>query len=356
MRDCDVGVVARLELCAISSVYGFIVAVVVRLSLGVITIGFAFNVKRAEVAARDQRSFKSFPINEELGLMFTAFACGVVVSLHASTPAAMVAAAMRTRCGLAAEIKTSATWDNETRRSKNDIMTPDAGLRAGSSLHPSKTKSPAEPAHSACRACVERVWWEADALSGREGMAVASSEVTGLLRQWSAGDESARDRLIPLVYDRLRELAHRRLGGAPVENSLNTTELVHEAYIRLVDAPRIDLPDRAHFLALASEIMRNLLVDRARARLAEKRGGGVRPLDLDEFEWVSDENLETVAELDDALKRLERVESPPGPAAATSLLWRLDPRGERYGNRSVARHCQARAALRSSVACARAQG
>jgi RNA polymerase sigma factor (TIGR02999 family) len=136
-------------------------------------------------------------------------------------------------------------------------------------------------------------------------MALASSEVTGLLRQWSAGDENARDRLIPLVYDRLRELAHRRLGRAPVENSLNTTELVHEAYMRLVDAPRVDLPDRAHFLALASEIMRNLLVDRARSRLATKRGGGVRPLDLDEFDWVSDDNLETIADLDEALKRLE---------------------------------------------------
>ena len=143
-------------------------------------------------------------------------------------------------------------------------------------------------------------------------MASASYEVTGLLRQWSAGDESARDRLIPLLYDRLRELAHRRLRGAPVDNSLNTTELVHEAYIRLVDAPRVDLPDRARFLALASEIMRNLLVDRARARLAAKRGGGIRPLDLDEFEWISDENLETVAELDDALKRLEGLSPRQG--------------------------------------------
>lgn len=138
-------------------------------------------------------------------------------------------------------------------------------------------------------------------------MAPASSDVTGLLQRWSAGDESARDRLIPLVYDRLRELAHRRLGRAPVENSLNTTELVHEAYIRLVDAPRINLPDRAHFLALASEIMRNLLVDRARSRFAEKRGGKQIPLDIAEFEWVSDENLETVVDLDDALKRLESL-------------------------------------------------
>ena len=143
-------------------------------------------------------------------------------------------------------------------------------------------------------------------------MASGSYEVTGLLRQWSAGDERARDRLIPLLYDRLRELAHQQLGGAPLDNSLNTTELVHEAYIRLVDAPRVDLPDRAHFLALASEIMRNLLVDRARAHLAAKRGGGVIPLDLDDFDWISDENLENVAVLDDALKRLERLSPRQG--------------------------------------------
>jgi RNA polymerase sigma factor (TIGR02999 family) len=138
-------------------------------------------------------------------------------------------------------------------------------------------------------------------------MASTSSDVTGLLRQWSAGDESARDRLIPLVYDRLHQLAHRRLGGAQVESSLNTTGLIHEAYLRLVDAPRVDLPDRAHFLALASEIMRNLLVDRVRARLASKRGGGVTPVELDEAAWIADENLDSVSELDEALKRLEQL-------------------------------------------------
>ena len=136
-------------------------------------------------------------------------------------------------------------------------------------------------------------------------MEPATLDVTGLLRRWSAGDERARDQLIPLVYERLRDLAHQRLRGAPAENSLNTTGLVHEAYIRLVDAPRMDVPDRARFLALASEVMRNLLVDRARARLAAKRGGGMVPLELNEALWVSDENLETVAELDEALRRLE---------------------------------------------------
>ena len=133
------------------------------------------------------------------------------------------------------------------------------------------------------------------------------SEVTGLLRQWSAGDERARDQLIPLVYDRLHELAHRQLRGAPGENSLNTTGLVHEAYIRLVDAPRLTLPDRAHFLALASEVMRNLLVDRARARMAAKRGGGQTPLELNETLLVADDNVENVTDLDEAISRLQSL-------------------------------------------------
>ena len=83
-------------------------------------------------------------------------------------------------------------------------------------------------------------------------MAEALSEVSRLLQQWSAGDEGARDLLIPLVYDRLRELAHHRLRGTHGEDSMNTTGLVHEAYLRLVGASSVDLPDRAHFLAPTS--------------------------------------------------------------------------------------------------------
>jgi RNA polymerase sigma factor (TIGR02999 family) len=153
---------------------------------------------------------------------------------------------------------------------------------------------------------------ETQSATGKYRMARPSSEVTALLRAWSAGDESARDRLIPLVYDRLRALAHRRLGFAPLDISLNTTELVHEAYMRLVGTSRVDLPDRVHFLALASEIMRNLLVDRARSRLAAKRGGAMKRIDVDEFEWVSDENLETIADLDEALKRLDKLSARQG--------------------------------------------
>jgi RNA polymerase sigma factor (TIGR02999 family) len=152
--------------------------------------------------------------------------------------------------------------------------------------------------------CGERLCWEAQPT---EGDTAVPSEVTGLLKQWSAGDERARDQLIPLVYERLRELAHQRLRGTPSENSLNTTGLVHEAYIHLVDAPRLNLPDRAHFLALASEVMRNLLVDRARARLAAKRGGGNAPLELNETFLVADDDLESVTELNEALARLEAL-------------------------------------------------
>jgi RNA polymerase sigma factor (TIGR02999 family) len=143
-------------------------------------------------------------------------------------------------------------------------------------------------------------------------MASAPSEVTRLLKRWSAGDERARDELIPLVYDRLRQLAHNRLRSAPGEHSLNTTALVHEAYLRLVDAPHVDLPDRAHLLALASQVMRNLLADRVRARTAAKRGGGKTQLELEEALWFSDDKLDSATELDEALTRLEALSPRQG--------------------------------------------
>jgi RNA polymerase sigma factor (TIGR02999 family) len=136
---------------------------------------------------------------------------------------------------------------------------------------------------------------------------VNTSEITRLLHRWTAGDERAREELVPLVYDRLRQLARQRLRLTPGEHSLDTTALVHEAYIRLVDVPRVDLPDRARFLALASRVMRNLLVDHARARGAAKRGGGKPTLPLDEALVMSDGQLDLISELDAALERLERL-------------------------------------------------
>jgi RNA polymerase sigma factor (TIGR02999 family) len=132
----------------------------------------------------------------------------------------------------------------------------------------------------------------------------APSEVTRLLKRWSAGDAQARDQLIPLVYDRLRQLAHQRLRHAPGYSSLNTTALVHETYIRLVDAPDVNLSDRAHFLALAGQIMRNFLINHAYARRAAKRGGGLAPAELEDAVWMPDEELDSVVDLHEALERL----------------------------------------------------
>ncbi|MDF2773574.1 MAG: polymerase sigma factor [Geminicoccaceae bacterium] len=132
-------------------------------------------------------------------------------------------------------------------------------------------------------------------------------DVNHLIRRWSAGDREALDRLMPVVYDRLRELAHQRLRNEPGERTLNTTALVHEAYLRLVDSPDSTLRDRSQFLALASHVMRHLLVDRARARNAVKRGGGVEDLPFEEGLWVR-VDLDAFAELDEALRRLELLD------------------------------------------------
>jgi RNA polymerase sigma factor (TIGR02999 family) len=138
-------------------------------------------------------------------------------------------------------------------------------------------------------------------------MASQPPEISTLIRRWSAGDLNARDQLIPFVYDRLREIAHRRLTDVPAEQSLNTTALVHEAYLRLASARQLELRDRTHFLALASQVMRMLLVDRVRARLAAKRGAGVAPAALEDLPWLSDAESEAVTDLDEALRRLSAL-------------------------------------------------
>jgi len=118
----------------------------------------------------------------------------------------------------------------------------------------------------------------------------------------------ALDRLIPVVYDRLRALAHQRLAAAPAEHSLNTTGLVHEAYLRFVESSGATFRSRDHFLAIAAGVMRNVLVDHARARVAAKRGGGAALLELREEAWVTGVDLDRVEDLDEALKRLELLD------------------------------------------------
>ena len=135
------------------------------------------------------------------------------------------------------------------------------------------------------------------------------SDITRLLRRWGEGDPDAFDRLVPIVYDRLRQLARQRRRSDPGA-TLDTTGLVHEAYLKLANAPHADLRDRGHFLALASRVMRNLLADHARARRAAKRGGGSAPLSLvEEAAWMPDAELDAVAALDEALVRLEALDA-----------------------------------------------
>jgi RNA polymerase sigma factor (TIGR02999 family) len=139
-------------------------------------------------------------------------------------------------------------------------------------------------------------------------MQVADPDVTELLREWSEGDGGALDRLVPVVYEHLHRTAHQRLRGEIPNHSLNTTALVHEAYLKLVDVRRARFRDRAHFLAIASQMMRRVLVDHARSRRALKRGGGAPPLELAEEIRVADATSEIVTELDEALQRLEAVD------------------------------------------------
>jgi len=136
--------------------------------------------------------------------------------------------------------------------------------------------------------------------------ASSASEVTGLLRRWRDGDAQALDELMPLLYDRLRQVARHRLRRGP-DGSLNTTELVHEAYLKLVDSPNPNAHDRSHFLALASRVMRHLLIDHARARLAAKRDAGATSVPADELASIADVDLEALMDLDLALVRLEAI-------------------------------------------------
>jgi len=129
-------------------------------------------------------------------------------------------------------------------------------------------------------------------------------DVTELLLAWTAGDEGALDRLVPLVYAELRRQAHRQMQGERAGHTLQTTVLVHEAYLRLVDVKRAHFRSRTDFFALSAQLMRRVLVDAARARAARKRGGDVRHVPLPEgLALPAGDGTDLVA-LDDALKEL----------------------------------------------------
>jgi RNA polymerase sigma factor (TIGR02999 family) len=133
-------------------------------------------------------------------------------------------------------------------------------------------------------------------------------QITNMLLAWGApGEREPFEQLLPLVYDQLHQIAHRQLGRERTGHTLNTTALVHEAYLRLVDQTRARWVDRAHFFAVAARVMRRILVDYARRYRAAKRGGDAQHVGLDLAEVPLDERSETLITLDEALGRLAEL-------------------------------------------------
>ena len=134
-----------------------------------------------------------------------------------------------------------------------------------------------------------------------------SHDVTKLLRKVSDGDETAPEKLLPLVYDELRKLAHGYMENERADHTLQATALVHEAYIRLVDWENVSWENRAHFFAVAARVMRKILVDYARQKKAQKRGGQKLALD-DAVSFASEREFDLIA-LDDALESLAKLDA-----------------------------------------------
>ena len=133
-------------------------------------------------------------------------------------------------------------------------------------------------------------------------------EITELLEQWSGGNQAALDQLYPLVYEELRRLARSYMRREPKGHTLQTTALINEAYVRLVDQHSVRWQNRSHFFAISAQIMRRILVDHARQHLQAKRGGGAKRISLDEVMIVAKERSEEVLMLDEALANLARLD------------------------------------------------
>ena len=140
-------------------------------------------------------------------------------------------------------------------------------------------------------------------------MAAAPEEVSQLLVEWRNGDQEALDRLMPLVYDELRRIAGRYMNRERSEHTLQTTALVNEAYLRLVDQKNVDWQNRAHFFAVAASVMRHLLVDHARARGRIRRGADPQQVSLDEAALISEQKGEEMIALDEALTKLAAIDA-----------------------------------------------
>ena len=175
-------------------------------------------------------------------------------------------------------------------------------------------------------------------------MKPSPEEITGLLLAWGNGDKAALDRVIPLVYQELRRLAHRQMRRERAGDTLQTTALVNEAYLRLVDYERMQPRDRAHFLAIAAQAMRRILIERARSRRSAKRGSGGQQVSLDEAADVSDERAADVLALDEALTNLAAIDPRKSSNSRAEVFRRADHRRDRRGSRSIGSHGGARLA------------
>lgn len=131
--------------------------------------------------------------------------------------------------------------------------------------------------------------------------------VTDLLLAWGHGDESALERLVPVVHAELHRLARSQMRGERNDHTLQTTALVNEAYLRLIDLSRVRWQDRSHFFAMSSRLMRRILVDHARSRQFVKRGGGTRTIPFDDASITRERSVDLVA-LDDALRTLADID------------------------------------------------
>ena len=136
----------------------------------------------------------------------------------------------------------------------------------------------------------------------------STDDITGLLMAWGGGDKAALDRLMPLVYQELRHLARRQMRRERQGDTLQTTALVNEAYLRLIDYERVQARDRNHFLAIAAQAMRRILIERARNRQSHKRGSNPQRVSLDEIAEVADARAADLLALNEALQALSAID------------------------------------------------
>jgi RNA polymerase sigma factor (TIGR02999 family) len=134
-----------------------------------------------------------------------------------------------------------------------------------------------------------------------------SAEITGLLKAWTSGDQAALDRLATQVYDELHRMARHYMRNERAGNTLQTTALVNEVYLRLVDVKNVDWQQRAQFFAMSAQMMRRILVDAVRARGSRKRGGGAARVNVDETAVLSPECDSSVVALDEALEAFSKM-------------------------------------------------